>query len=85
MAREICRRGLLGGLAAMAAAGARAQPIEIPPPPPKVTPDDAAYQDHPRGIYNCGMCSFFEPPAGCKVVLGDVSVEGWCNLFALLD
>jgi hypothetical protein len=27
----------------------------------------------------------FEPPAGCKVMEGDVAVTGWCKLFDLAD
>lgn len=51
----------------------------------KLTKQQAEYEDKPRDIRMCSTCTFFEPPKGCKVVEGDVSPDGWCNLFALVD
>ena len=51
----------------------------------KMTRAQAEYQDTPNGIYSCGLCSLFETPAGCKVVEGEVSKDGWCKAFALQD
>jgi hypothetical protein len=51
----------------------------------KMTRAQAEYQDTPNGIYSCGLCSLFEAPAGCKVVEGEVSKDGWCKAFALQD
>jgi hypothetical protein len=51
----------------------------------KMTPQQAEYQDTPQGIYSCGMCTLFEPPNSCKVVIGEVSRDGWCKAFALAD
>jgi hypothetical protein len=51
----------------------------------KMTLQQAEYQDTPNGIYSCGMCTLFEPPASCKVVAGEVSKDGWCKAFALAD
>jgi hypothetical protein len=51
----------------------------------KMTRAQAEYRDTPNGIYSCGLCSLFEAPAGCKVVEGEVSKEGWCKAFALQD
>lgn len=51
----------------------------------KMTPQQAAYQDTPSGIYSCGMCTLFERPKSCKVVSGDISKDGWCKAFALAD
>jgi hypothetical protein len=78
----IGRRHLLqacvGGTILVAAAP-RAQPQA------KLTKQQAEYEDKPRDIRMCSTCSFFEPPKDCKVVEGDVSPDGWCNLFALVD
>jgi hypothetical protein len=52
---------------------------------PKMTRKQAEYQDEPKGIMMCGTCTLFIPPAGCKVVEGDVAVTGWCNAFDLAD
>ncbi len=51
----------------------------------KMTRQQAEYQDAPSGLYSCGMCTLFEPPASCKVVDGEVSKDGWCKAFALAD
>ena len=51
----------------------------------KMTREQAQYQDTPNGIYSCGNCSLFERPKSCKVVTGDVSEDGWCKAFALVD
>ena len=41
--------------------------------------------DAPNGIFSCGLCTLFEPPAGCKLVEGEVGKDGWCKAFALAD
>ena len=51
----------------------------------KMTRQQAEYQDTPKDIYSCAVCSLFEPPASCKVVDGEVSKDGWCKAFALAD
>ena len=51
----------------------------------KMTRQQAEYRDTPDGIYCCAMCTLFEKPNGCKVVEGDISADGWCKAFALLD
>jgi hypothetical protein len=51
----------------------------------KMTLQQAEYQDTPKGIYSCAVCTLFEPPKYCKVVAGEVSKDGWCKGFALAD
>jgi hypothetical protein len=51
----------------------------------KMTRQQAQYQDMPNGIYSCANCSLFERPRSCKVVDGEVSEDGWCKAFALVD
>jgi uncharacterized protein YpuA (DUF1002 family) len=51
----------------------------------KMTRQQAEYQDTPDGIYSCAMCTLFEKPNACKVVEGEISADGWCKAFALLD
>jgi hypothetical protein len=51
----------------------------------KMTRAQAQYQDTPNGIYSCGNCSLFERPTSCKVVAGEISEDGWCKAFALVD
>lgn len=51
----------------------------------KMTAQQAEYQDTPKDIYSCAVCTLFEPPKQCKVVAGEVSKDGWCKAFALAD
>ena len=51
----------------------------------KMTRQQAEYRDTPDGIYSCAMCTLFEKPNACKVVEGEISSDGWCKAFALLD
>jgi hypothetical protein len=51
----------------------------------KLTREEAEYQDSPKDIRMCATCSLFEPPKSCKVVEGEVSLNGWCKAFALAD
>jgi len=37
------------------------------------------YQDKPgKGGQKCSGCRLFRPPAGCQVVAGKISPNGWC-------
>jgi hypothetical protein len=51
----------------------------------KMTRQQAQYQDTPKDIYSCELCSLFEAPKSCKVVEGEVSKDGWCKAFAMAD
>ncbi len=51
----------------------------------KVTKDAARYQDQPKGIQSCAICSLFLKPDGCKVMEGEVTEDGWCALFDMVD
>jgi hypothetical protein len=51
----------------------------------KMSPQRAEYQDTPKDIYSCAVCTLFEPPKSCKVVAGDISRDGWCKAFAMAD
>jgi hypothetical protein len=51
----------------------------------KMTRQQAQYQDTPKDIYSCELCSLFEPPKSCKVVEGEISKDGWCKAFAIAD
>jgi hypothetical protein len=78
------RRRVIGAVVKVVSAGLllRISPTEAAE---KMTPQQAEYQDTPKGIYSCGMCTLFEPPKDCKVVEGPVSKDGWCKAFALAD
>lgn len=75
------RRRLLGSAAALVAflAGAAANAQH------KLTKAEAKYQDHPSDIQMCSTCTQFVKPNACKVVAGDISPDGWCRLFDMVD
>src|SRR5579863_5306849 len=82
----ISRRSLLrnvtlaaGGAAVLgtAAPAERAEAADT-----KVAQKAVAYQDTPKGPQRCDNCTYFEPPASCKVVAGTISPSGWCQLYA---
>ena len=68
---------LLGALLASGGAAAAAAP--------KMSKAQARYQDQPKEVQSCAVCSLFEAPDGCKVVEGKVSPDGWCAVFAMVD
>jgi hypothetical protein len=53
--------------------------------PHRISPAAAKYQDTPRGGMSCAACTFFRRPAACQVVEGNVSPNGWCELFDMPD
>jgi hypothetical protein len=48
----------------------------------KLSQADAKYQTTPSGDHRCEGCANFQPSNGCKFVQGDISPNGWCQLFA---
>lgn len=68
---------MLGGIGACAVAGA--------PNPRKATKAEAHYQSQPKDIRSCGTCSYFNAPKGCSVMDGDVSRDGYCDLYSMID
>jgi High potential iron-sulfur protein len=77
--RSVIRAAISGISAALSEPASSSQADE------KMTRAQAQYQDTPNGIYSCGNCSLFERPKSCKVVAGEVSEDGWCKAFALVD
>jgi hypothetical protein len=78
------RRKLIGAIVTGSAAGLlrRVSPAQASE---KMSPRQAEYQDAPKDIYSCAVCTLFEPPKSCKVVAGDISKDGWCKAFAMAD
>ena len=42
---------------------------------------DAKYQGKPKDDQRCDGCILFQPLNTCKVVQGEISPSGWCQLF----
>ncbi|WP_237058048.1 high-potential iron-sulfur protein [Microbulbifer sediminum] len=47
----------------------------------KASKDSVKYQDSPKDGQKCKDCQFFTEPNACQVVEGEISPEGWCNLY----
>jgi hypothetical protein len=47
----------------------------------KISQADAKYQAMPKGDLHCDGCVNFQPPNRCKFVEGEISANGWCQLF----
>ena len=62
-----------------AAVGATATPAAAQT---KVSQAVAKYQDQPRGSNRCEICVYFQPPSACQLVEGNISPNGWCQLWA---
>lgn len=48
----------------------------------KVSQASVQYQTQPKGEQKCSTCANFIAPNSCKLVDGQISPEGWCNLWA---
>ncbi len=47
----------------------------------KLSQADARYQGMAKGSQHCVGCLHFQPPHGCRFVQGEISPDGWCQLF----
>jgi len=77
--RRLAVAGLLGMIADQSVCIAAAAV------PKKVTKPMAHYQTTPNGIQACSTCSLFVAPKQCRVVIGEVSADGWCSLYDMVD
>jgi hypothetical protein len=77
------RRAALRTATLLAAAGfAGVAGAQQQPPTQKVDKKLVMYQPIPKNGQSCNKCVNFEPPNACKLVAGDISPAGWCQLFA---
>jgi hypothetical protein len=76
---EVTRRAVLAAWFGLATLPARADAL------PKILQAEVQYQNTPKGMFSCGVCTFFIKPHSCKIVAGDISPPGWCKLFDLPD
>lgn len=42
---------------------------------------EVKYQSKPKGKERCGLCTMFVQPDKCTDVNGEISPQGWCNIF----
>jgi hypothetical protein len=80
--RCVSRRVMLTGTALALGAAAGVAAVSRSSAQQKITQADAQYQATPKGGQHCDGCVNFQPPSACKFVQGDISPNGWCQLFA---
>jgi hypothetical protein len=79
--RPISRREVL--TSAGLSFGAAATMVSQTAAQQKISQADAKYQTMPKGDQRCESCVNFQPPNGCKFVQGEISPNGWCQLFVM--
>ena len=79
--RRISRREVLASAAFSFGAAAAATVVSRTAAQQKLSQGDAKYQTAPKGDQRCEGCANFQAPNGCKFVQGDISPNGWCQLF----
>jgi High potential iron-sulfur protein len=81
----VCRRSLLRHVAVFAGASSllgTALGSDAAGAEEKMSQKDAEYQPTPKNSQTCAACEQFSPPAACKIVVGKVAPQGWCQFFA---
>lgn len=76
--RRISRRALLGNAPICLAIASATRPALAFQ---KLSQADARYQGTAKGSQRCENCFHFQSTNGCKFVQGEISPEGWCQLF----
>jgi hypothetical protein len=79
--QDISRRVVVTGTALALGAAAAATVVSQAVAQEKMSQADAKYQGTPKGDQRCDGCMLFQPPNACKVVQGEISLSGWCQLF----
>jgi High potential iron-sulfur protein len=79
--RRISRRIVLTGTALALGATAANTMLSPAAAQEKMSQADAKYQGTPKDNQRCDGCMLFQPPNACKVVQGEISPSGWCQLF----
>jgi len=80
--RRMSRRAVLRSAALSLGAATATAVVSQTAAQQKISQADAKYQATPKGDQRCDGCMLFQPPNACKVVQGDISPGGWCQLFA---
>src|ERR1700691_1027295 len=80
--QRISRRAALAGAALALGAATAATAVRQAAAQEKISQAVAKYQGMPKGNDHCEVCNNFQPPNACKFVQGNISLSGWCQLFA---
>jgi hypothetical protein len=76
------RATLKQGLALITATGILGIAAKASAQSAKAAPASVAYQTKPSGSSQCSNCVQFVAPNVCKIVSGDISPSGWCELWS---
>jgi hypothetical protein len=79
--RRMSRRAVLRSAALSLGAATATAVVSQTAAQQKISQADAKYQATPKGDLHCDGCVNFQPPNGCKFVQGEISPNGWCQLF----
>ena len=79
--QRISRRMVLTGTAVALGVAAAATAVSQSMAQVKISRATANYQNTPKGDQRCDGYMLFQPPNACKVVQGEISPSGWCQLF----
>jgi hypothetical protein len=79
------RRAIMRGALAGTVLGPGLGPTGLARAQQKMSREEARYQETPKGIQMCATCTLYLPPSACKTVEGEVSAQGWCKLFDMVD
>jgi len=79
--RRISRRVVLTSAVLSLGAATAAAVVSQVAAQQKISQADAKYQTTPKGDQRCDGCANFQPPNACKFVEGNISPNGWCQLF----
>ena len=79
--RRVSRRVVLSGAVLSLGAATTTIIVSWAAAQQKLSQTDAKYQTTPKGDQRCEVCVNFQPANGCKFVDGDISPNGWCQLF----
>ncbi len=75
------RRQALAWLAAIPA-GVAAASLVATKAEAKAPQKAVSYQDEPKDGKRCDGCRHWQPPNACKLVRGEISPSGWCQIWA---
>lgn len=76
--RRFLQAAAVGGSAALASTFIATAPAAAAN---KIPQRAVSYQSAPKGAQRCDNCSFWQNPASCKLVDGNINPAGWCSLY----
>jgi len=80
--QRISRRAALAVTALALGAATAATVVRQAAAQEKISQAVASYQGKPNGNNHCELCANFQPPNACRFVQGEISPNGWCQLFS---